>query len=139
MAEKAFTGLTASVKLGANPSAEVLGYISGVNLDLEKNIIEVLQFGAQYKEKVPAIKDWSASVEGTAALVSDGSQKKLLDAFESGELLTFGIYLDETTYFQGSGYVSTFHIDAQPDDKINLSADIAGSGAVVLTLPGGGG
>ena len=136
MAEKPFTGLTASVKIGEHASAKLLGYISGVTLDLEKDIIEILQFGAQFKEKVPAIKDWSASVEGTAAFSTEGQQKAFYDAFESGEPLTFGIYLDETTYFEGTGLVSSLSIDTAPDDKVNISAEIAGTGAVTFTLPG---
>lgn len=136
MAEKPFTGLTASVKIGEHTSAKLLGYISGVTLDLEKDIIEILQFGAQFKEKVPAIKDWSASVEGTAAFSTEGQQKAFYDAFESGQPLTFGIYLDDTTYFEGTGLVSSLSIDTAPDDKVNISAEIAGTGAVTLMLPG---
>ena len=134
-AEKPFTGLTASVKIGGKPSAQTLAYVSGVDLTLEKDIIEILAFGMQFKEKVPAIKDWSVSIDGTVALAQDGTQKQLYDAFESGEALTIGIYLNETTYFEGTGYVSSFNLSAAPDDKISLSAEIAGSGATTLTLP----
>lgn len=139
MAETPFTGLTASVKIGGSSSAKVLAYVSGVDLTLEKEVIEILQFGAQFKEKVPAIKDWSASIDGTVALSSEGTQKQLYDAFESGAPLTIGIYLNATTYFEGTGYVTSFNIQAAPDDKISLSSEIAGSGATTLTLPGGGG
>ena len=139
MAEKPFTGLTASLKIGTGAQAQTVAYISGVDLSLEKEIIEILAFGMQYKEKVPAIKDWSASVDGTVALAANGTQKQFYDAFESGEALTIGIYLDATTYFEGTGYVSSFDISASPDDKISLTSEIAGSGAVVLTLPNGGG
>lgn len=138
MAEKPFTGLTASVKVGSGESAKVLAYISGVDLNLEKDIIEILSFGMTYKEKVPAIKDWSASIDGTVALVAGGTQKEFYDAFESGAPLTLGIYLDATTYFEGTGYVQSFDISAAPDDKISLSSEIAGSGATTLTLPNGG-
>lgn len=131
MAEKPFTGLTAKVKI----KEQVLGYISGCTLSLSKDIIEILAFGMQYKEKVPAVKDWSLSVDGTAAFSADGSQKQLYDAFESGEGITFGIYLDDTTYFEGTGYVSSLEIEAAPDDKISISSEVAGSGAVVMTLP----
>lgn len=137
MAEKPFTGLTASVKIGSGAEAQTLAYISGVDLTLEKDIIEILAFGMQYKEKVPAIKDWSISTDGTVALAPGGSQESLYDAFESGDPLTIGIYLDENTYFEGEGYVNSFNISAAPDDKINLTSDIAGSGAVTLTLPSG--
>ena len=134
MSEKPYTGLTASVKVGTGQTAKTIAYISGVDLSLEKEIIEILAFGMKYKEKVPAVKDWSASVEGTVALAAGGTQKELYDAFESGDPLTLGIYLDDTNYFEGTGYVSSVEISAAPDDKISLSAEIAGSGAVVLTL-----
>lgn len=133
--EKPFTGLTASVKIGEKSTAEVLAYVSGVDLTLEKDIIEILAFGMQFKEKVPAIKDWSASIDGTVALAKDGTQEKLYNAFSSGEAITLGVYLNDTTYFEGTGYVSSFNISAAPDDKISLSSEIAGSGATTLTLP----
>ena len=137
MAEKPFTGLTAKVKVGTGAGSKVLAYISGVDLSLEKEIIEILAFGMTYKEKVPAIKDWSASIDGTVALAAGGTQKEFYDAFESGVPLTIGIYLDDTTYFEGTGYVSSFDISASPDDKISLSSEISGSGATTLTLPSG--
>ena len=136
-AEKPFTGLTAKVTIGSEDTT--LGYISGCTLSLSKDIIEILAFGMQYKEKVPAIKDWSASIDGTVALATGGTQKEFYDAFESGAPLTLGIYLDTTTYFEGTGYVQSFDISAAPDDKISLSSEIAGSGATTLTLPTGGG
>jgi len=137
--EKPFTGLTASLKIGTSTADEVLAYVSGVDLTLEKEIIEILAFGMSFKEKVPAIKDWSISIDGTVALAKDGTQKTLYDAFESGNAITVGIYLDDNTYFTGTGYVSSFNISAAPDDKISLTSEIAGSGATTLTLPTGGG
>ena len=134
-AEKPFTGLTASVKIGSDASSKTLAYISGVDLNLEKEIIEILAFGMTFKEKVPAIKDWSASVDGTVALAKGGTQEELYNAFDSGDPITIGIYLNETTYFEGTGYVQSFKIGAAPDDKITLSSEIAGSGATTLTLP----
>nr|DAU33423.1 MAG TPA: major tail protein [Caudoviricetes sp.] len=135
MAEKPFTGLTAELRIGEAASAKTLAYVSGVDLTLEKDIIEILAFGMTYKEKVPAIKDWSVSIDGTVALAKEGTQKELYDAFESGAAITVGIYLDTTTYFTGTGYVSSFNISAAPDDKISLSSEIAGSGATTLNLP----
>ena len=137
--EKPFTGLTASLKIGDASATETLAYVSGVDLTLEKEIIEILAFGMSFKEKVPAIKDWSISIDGTVALATGGTQKQLYDAFESGNAITVGIYLDENTYFTGTGYVSSFDISAAPDDKISLTSEISGSGATTLTLPTGGG
>ena len=58
-----------------------------------------------------------------------------LYGLESGDPLTIGIYLDDNTYFEGTGYVQSFDISAAPDDKISLTSEIAGSGATTLTLP----
>lgn len=136
-AEKPFTGLTASIKIGSGEAAKTLAYVSGVEMSLEKEIIEILAFGMQFKEKVPAIKDWSISIDGTVALAQGGTQEELYNAFDSGEPVTVGIFLSDTTYFEGTGYVSSFNISAAPDDKITLSSEIAGSGATTLTLPAG--
>lgn len=133
--EKPFTGLTACIKIGAHESAKTLAYVSGVDLTLSKDIIEILAFGMSFKEKVPAIKDWSASIDGTVALAKDGTQEELYNAFDDASPITLGIYLNDTTYFEGTGYVSSFNISAAPDDKISLSSEIAGSGATTLTLP----
>ena len=136
MAEKPFTGLTAKVTIEDSGSPTTIGYISGCTLSLSKEIIEILAFGMTYKEKVPAVKDWTLSIDGTAAFAKDGSQKKLYDAFESGVGVTFGMYLDDTTYFKGTGYISSLDIEAAPDDKISISSEVSGSGAVTMTLPG---
>lgn len=133
--EKPFTGLTAKVQIGESDSKKTIAYISGCDLTLEKDIIEILQFGATFKEKVPAIKDWSLSMDGTVALAKDSTQKTLYDAFESGDAITVSMFLDDTTYFTGTGYVSSFNISAAPDDKISLTSEIAGSGATTLTVP----
>lgn len=133
--EKPFTGLTAKVQIGESTDKKTIGYISGCSLTLEKEVIEIMQFGATFKEKVPAIKDWSLSMDGTVALAKDSSQKELYDAFESGDAITVSLFLDDTTYFEGTGYVTSFNIDAAPDDKISLTSEIAGSGATTLTVP----
>lgn len=136
MAELPYTGLTASVKLGAYAVGVTIGYISGVTLNLEKDIIELLAFGMQYKEKVPAIKNWTASCDGTAAFDATGGQSQLYEAFESGAAVTIGIYLNPTTYFEGSAYIKSLKIEAAPDDKISVSMELDGNGAIIFSLVG---
>lgn len=129
--ERPYTGLTAEIRIGDVP----LGYMSGIDLTLEKGIIEVLQFGARYQEKVPAIKNWTATADGTVAFAPGGSQQKLYDAFENDEEVTLGIFLDDFVYFEGKAYVSNLNISGSPDDKMSLSCDFEGNGAIILTLP----
>lgn len=129
--ERPFTGLTAEIKVNNS----VLGYMSGVDLTLDKTIIEVLQFGARYQEKVPAIKNWTASVDGTVAFTSGGSQHKLYQAYENDEEIKVGIFLDDNVYFEGNAYISSLNINGAPDDKMNISCDLEGNGAITFTIP----
>lgn len=129
--EKPFTGLTARVML----EQEVIGYLNSVELNLEKDIAEVLQFGAEYREKLPTIKNWTASSEGTAAFVNGSSQHKLYQAYESGEEVTLTIKLNEGTYFEGKALVSSLSVSGSPDAAMSISVEFEGSGAIEFTVP----
>lgn len=129
--ERPYTGLTALIKVNGSKIA----YLNNVELTLEKDIIEILQFGAQYREKVPAIKNWTASNEGTVAFAAGESQHKLYQAYESGELVELEIMLDDVTNFTGKALVSSLSISGAPDDAMNISVEFEGSGGVVFTLP----
>lgn len=129
--ERPYTGLTARIKINET----LIGYLNSVELNLEKDVIEILQFGAEYQEKVPAIKNWTASSEGTVAFASGESQHKMFQAYESGELVELTIQLDDSTFFKGKALVSSFSISGAPDDAMNISVEFEGSGGVTLTLP----
>lgn len=129
--ERPYTGLTALIKI----NGEKIGYLNSVELNLEKDVIEILQFGATYKEKVPAIKNWTASCEGTVAFAAGESQHKLYQAYESGEMVELEIMLDDVTNFNGKAYVSSLSISGAPDDALSISAEFEGSGATTFTLP----
>ena len=131
MPERPYTGLTARIKINDT----LIGYLNSIELNLEKDVIEVLQFGAQYKEKVPAIKNWTASAEGTVAFAAGESQHKLYQAYESGELVELTILLDSVTSFTGKALVTNLSISGAPDDAMNISAEFEGSGGTTLTLP----
>lgn len=128
---KPYSGLTARVQL----NNATIGYINNVQLDLEKDIAEIDQFGAQYKEKLPTIKNWTASADGTVAFEAGDAQHKLYQAYESGEFVTLTIKLDEGVYFEGSALVKSLSISGEPTDALKLSAEFEGSGGVTFTLP----
>lgn len=129
--ERPYTGLTALIKINGTK----ICYLNSVDLSLDKDVIEILQFGATYKEKVPAIKNWTASCDGTVAFAAGESQHKLYQAYESGELIELMIMLDSVTNFKGKALVSSLSISGSPDDALKISAEFEGSGATVLTLP----
>lgn len=132
MAEQPYTGLTAAISVGGTP----LAYMNNLELNLDRSIIEVLQFGAQYKEKIPGIKNWTASVEGTVAFEAAGSQATLVEKFESGEEIEMQILLKPGTYFEGNAIVASLSISGTPDEALTISAEFEGSGAVELTMGG---
>lgn len=129
--EKPYSGLTARIKIDGSPVA----YLNNLELSLEKDIAEVLQFGAQYKEKLPTIKNWTASNDGTVAFAAGESQHKLFQAFESGELVTITIQLDQDVYFEGDALVSSLSISGAPDDALTISVEFEGSGGITFELP----
>lgn len=129
--EKPYSGLTALIKINGVKVA----YLNNLELNLEKDIAEVLQFGAQYKEKLPTIKNWTASNEGTVAFAAGESQHKLYQAFESGELVTLTVQLDQGVYFEGNALVSSLSISGAPDDALSISVEFEGSGGITFTLP----
>ncbi len=129
--EKPYSGLTALIKINGVKVA----YLNNLELNLEKDIAEILQFGAQYREKLPTIKNWTASNEGTVAFAAGESQHKLYQAFESGELVTLTIQLDQGVYFEGNALVSSLSISGAPDDALSISVEFEGSGGVTFNLP----
>lgn len=130
MAEKPYTGLTAVISVGETP----LAYMNNLELNLDRNIIEIMQFGAEYKEKLPGVKNWTASVEGTVAFDTTGSQKTLVDKYESGEPITLQTLLKPGVFFEGSALVASLNISGTPDEALTISAEFEGSGAIVLTV-----
>ena len=124
--EKPYTGLTALVMLNGT----TIGYINSVELNLEKDIAEILQFGAQYKEKLPTIKNWTASSDGTVAFASGGAQHKLYQAFETGEPVTLRIKLDSAVYFEGKALIASLSLSGSPEiwrtseQKVRQAAEV---------------
>lgn len=126
-----YTGITGKVKLGE----DLIAHIANFSLEVSSDIQEVISFGNKFKEKVPSILDWSADADGAADFAKDSKQKELWDAMNNQTLLTFGFYLNDTTYMEGSGYIEKLSIDNAADGNAEISISVAGSGALELTVP----
>lgn len=129
--EQPYSGLTAQVKV----NGVLVGYINGCTLNLEKNIVTVNAFGSYYSKKLPAVKNWTASIDGTAAFAAGDSQHKLVQAYESGEEVTFTFELSPSVYFQGNALIGNLTITGNVDDAITISGNVEGSGGVAFNLP----
>lgn len=128
-----YTGVTGYIKVGSGASGKALAHMSSWEVELSKDIIEVVSFGNDYKEKVPSIKDWSASADGAVDFATDSGQKELINAFEDGTLLTFGFGITETIFMEGTGYIESLTITDEADGNVSLSISVAGSNAITLT------
>ena len=129
MAENPYTGLTAAIMIDDT----ILGYMNNLELNLDRTIIEILQFGDEYKQKAPGMKNWTASVEGTVAFDTEGGQQALVTAFEAGTTVGLQVQLKTGVYFEGNALVASLSISGTPDDALSISAEFEGSGAVTFT------
>ena len=131
-----YTGVTGkiSIKSGTSEATDLL-HMSNWKVSISKNIIEAISFGEDYKEKVPSVKDWSATADGSADFDTKSGQKALIDAFEAGTVLTGSFYLSEGVFFQGDCLVESLDISDAADGKADISISLAGSKAVGLTVP----
>lgn len=133
-----YTGVTGYIKLGKDTSAVKMAHMSSWEVELSKDIIEVVSFGNTYKEKVPSIKDWSATCDGAVDFDKNAGQKDLVDAFENGTLLTFGFGITDEIFMEGTGYIESLTITDEADGNVTVSISVAGSNAITLTLPNQG-
>lgn len=132
-----YTGVTGklSTKIGAATATDV-AHISNWSVDLSREMLESVSFGGDgYKEKIPSIKDWTASSDGDADFATASGQKALLDAYEAGTVVEASFYLDTTTFFKGDAYIESLSISHAADGKAEISISLSGSGGILLTVP----
>ncbi len=125
----AIAGKDGSVYIGTTKVAE----ISNWSLDLSADDIETTNFDSEgWKEYLAGLKEWSGSIEGNFKPSDTNGQKAILQAWASGEALTFNFKVNDTVTFSGSALVKP-SIEVPVDDKASFSCDIQGTGE--LTLP----
>ena len=136
-----YTGVTGSIKVAeynenTAGTASALAHMANWTVNITLEMIEVVSFGSSYKEKIPSIKDWSASSDGKADFDSANGQAKLVGAFENGTKLRASFYLDENTFLEGDCYIESLDVEHAADGAGDISISLAGSNAVELNLPG---
>ena len=127
-----YTGRTGYIKVA---NAE-LAHMSSWSVELSIEIGEVVSYGEDYKEKIPGVKDWTASADGVVDFDTDSGQQALITAFEAGTLLECGFGLDATTAFKGTAYIESLSFDSAADGHVEMSISLSGSKGVTLDLTG---
>lgn len=128
-----YSGKTGYIKKGGATNGTIIGHMSSFSIEMSTEIIEVVAFGNTYKEKIPSIKDWSASAEGKCDFEETSGQADLIKAFEDGELLTIGFGITDKIFFEGTCYIESLSIENASDDSPTISIEFAGSNAIVFT------
>ena len=127
-----YSGVTGKIKIGEK---DIL-HATGFNVDISKDIHEIVSFGSEYKEKLAGVKDWSGGLDGAADFATSAGQKDLFDAFESGEIVECIFYLNAGTFFSGTALIESLGVTHAADGTAEVSISLAGSDAVSLTVPG---
>lgn len=127
-----YSGKTGYIKIGAESTSKLIGHMSSFSLELSTDIIEVVSFGNTYKEKIPSIMDWSASAEGNCDFEANAGQDDLITAYNSGEMVTIGLGITETIFFEGTAYIESLSINNESDGSPTISISFAGSNAIML-------
>lgn len=130
-----YTGVTGSISTTIATVTKEIAHMENWSVDIKRDMIDAVSFGNSYKEKVPSIKDWSASFDGSADFATDSGQGALITAFEDGTAITGKFCLTDTIFLTGTCYIESLSVKTAADGKADISIKVAGSGAVVLTVP----
>lgn len=128
------------LKIGETMSATAVGgltEIGGIELSADTLDTTTLDSDGGYKEFIGGFKDaGEVSLSGYLDIASANGQKKMYDAFESGEVQSFSIDFPEGVgaSWTFKGVVTGFSTSASLEDLISFGATIKVSGKPSLTL-----
>ncbi|MCL5045570.1 MAG: phage tail protein [Actinobacteria bacterium] len=125
----AIAGKGGAVYIGANKVAEIGNW----SLDLEGETLETTSFdSAGWKEFIAGLKGWSGSAEGNWKVDADATgQKALQDALLNGTTVSLELRVNATpNKYSGSALVTKVGVEAGVDDKVSVSFDFQGTGAL---------
>lgn len=123
----AYAGKDGVIKVGTN----AIGYIDNFSIAVNVTTSETNSLGKDWKEHIEAGRDWSGSLSGTLDY-SDAAQKAIIDAVltHSTTKLTGTFKVNDTLSFSGSFTVTSLSITGSWGDKIAVSFNFTGDGAL---------
>lgn len=128
------------LKIGESASATKVGgltEIGGIDLSADTLDTTTLDSDGGYREFIGGFKDaGEVSLSGYLEIKDANGQKKMYDAFESGEVQDFSIDFPEDVGAKWvfKGVVTGFSTGASLEDLISFGATIKVSGKPTLTL-----
>lgn len=128
------------LKIGKDVSATKIGgltEIGGIELSADTLDNTTLESDGGYREFIGGFKDaGEVSLSGYLEISSSNGQKKMYDAFETGDVQDFAIEFPESigAKWAFKGVVTGFSTGASLEDLISFGATIKVSGKPTLTL-----
>ncbi len=113
-------------------SSAKIGYIDNFSLSIEAGTAEVSQLGDQWKEFIGTAKGWSGSFSGTFDY-GNTQQKSIIDNLISANAstsVTLNFKVSASLSLTGTAWISNASIGAAHGDKITISFNFQGSGAL---------
>ncbi len=113
-------------------SSTKIGYIDNFSLSVEAGTAEVSSLGDQWKAFIGTAKGWSGSLSGTFDY-ADAQQKSMVDNLISGNASTsvsLSFKVSASLTLTGTAWLSNASIGASHGDKITISFNFQGTGAL---------
>lgn len=128
------------LKIGKDPTIVKVGgltEIGGIELSADTLDTTTLESDGGYREFIGGFKDaGEVSLSGYLEIDASNGQKKMYDAFETGDVQEFAIEFPENigAKWAFKGVVTGFSTGASLEDLISFGATIKVSGKPTLTL-----
>lgn len=118
-------------------NTKTVAAIKNWSLELSLETLETTALGDDWKKYITGLKEWSASAEGNYEVPTDDEgQAALQSAYMNGTTVTVKLYVDATSYYEGTAYISSLSIEDPVDDLVTISLDFTGNGALSFTNGG---
>ena len=123
----ATAGVDGSIKIGSN----VIGYIDNFSLNINQGVADTSSLGKMWKESIETVKDWSGSLSGSLDY-EDAAQKAIVDKFLGTDrtLVTLDFVVSSALTLSGTASLSSISIGASVSDKVTISCNFTGNGAL---------
>ena len=127
----AIAGKGGEARIAANTIAEVTSW----SLDVGTDVVDttaMLVGGAQWKTFISALNSFTISMELSWDVPTDtNGQTAMNTAMLAGTLIEdFNLYANVANYYNGDGIITSFGVATPVEDKITLTVEIQGTGAL---------
>ncbi len=128
----ASAGSVATLKVGTSASpTNQMGNGNDYDMPAQQAMYDVSAMGNTWQQYIPGLKSGKLTIKGNYDMSDTNGQVVLRNAFANATLLYFILSPDGTSTATFTGYVSQWHPHAPVNNKVDFTAEITVTGAVV--------